>query len=279
MLVPDWLHVNITVRFAYAIAHMSCAWSRDIEHRFRAAESEVRHKVIDRALEAARARRCEDYQDCHCAQGAVLTYRVVSNIYSVTLEYLAFIPNSPDPNGGKHIGNPIEGFSFTIYGSDKTFDICMIHGDWPGTPSVMASRLELFVSTEEIFSLAKRNPGRERDRGSDPVQHVPGIQPLDTWIGQINKRDKELRNSTIEIESICGSDINIGSAHSSKLTPTQLSVGGLPITSNALSRPSCKTPYENIVFARVSFASDNFWCGRDVARASGLPHNGALHPH
>jgi hypothetical protein len=143
-VIPDWLNATFTVRIAYDVAYMSCGWSRDTENQFIAAACEVLDKVIDRALEAARARRREGYTATHHSHAAFLEYRVTSNIYSVVLEYLRFTPESPDPNDGERIGNPIEGFSFEIHGSDKRFDSRMILGAWPRNPNVVINQINPF---------------------------------------------------------------------------------------------------------------------------------------
>jgi hypothetical protein len=170
MHLPDWLHATFEVRLAYEIAHRSCVWSRETEHQFLTAACEVLGKVIDRALDAALARRCETYDDSHYSCGAVLSYRVTSSIYSVTLEYLTFTPDSPDPKDGERIGNPIEGFSFEIHGSDGRFDTRMILGTWPTNPNVIINRLDSLISENELFVSATCDPKRDSDRHSDFLQ-------------------------------------------------------------------------------------------------------------
>jgi hypothetical protein len=156
-IVPDWLNATFTVRIAYDVAYMSCGWSRDTESQFVAAAREVLDKVIDRALEAARARRRESYETTHYAHASSLEYRVTSSIYSVVLEYLRFTPDSPDPNDGERIGNPIEGFSFEVHGSDKRFDTKMILGAWPRNPNVVINQINPFSCRGDSYTLSKTN--------------------------------------------------------------------------------------------------------------------------
>ena len=217
----------------------------------------------------------------HYSCGAVLSYSVTSNIYSVTLEYLTFTPDSPDPNDGERIGNPIEGFTFEIHGSNGRFDTRMILGAWPMNPNVVINRLGLFVFEKELYLAATCNPKRDSDPCVDFIEQpeFPGIQQLGTFFEHLSGRDEELAKLSTIIQIVCGSAIIVRSMCSDKLAPSQRSLPTSTIAPNMLSRPSFDIRDGNLAFARISVAPDNSRHGRDVERASGLPLNGALHPH
>jgi len=152
--IQDWLHVTFKVRLSQALAHSSCVWSRRTEAQFASLAYEVLGKVIDRSLQAARMRCAESYQDVHNGFDARLSYRVTSRIYSVTLEFLALIPDSPDPNDGERIGHPAEGLSFIVRGAGRCFDVEMIAGTWPTRPGTMTGAGNLSLDPPLAFRLA-----------------------------------------------------------------------------------------------------------------------------